>query len=320
MTCCSLTNLLAMLGDYAAKCPWTFFALKIVGAIWCLLLVFKVLSVVWRYLLRGSYDLLQRYGSKGCWALVTGATDGIGLAYAKELAMRGFNIMMVARNAQKLEKRKAEVLEAGRGKVEVKTVVQDFNVSFSERNYAQLIAEIKDRDIAILVNNVGVMNVSDFHQFPQDKLLEILNVNMEATTFVTRLVIPGMLKRGNRCGVVTISSSLGDEAYPYCGVYSATKAYGIYLSNSLALEYKGTNLDFLVCHTGAVTTHSNPNSGLVYITAEEAARSHLRFLGKDRETYGTLRHYMFSLVGSCGWMRRKIGAGLKEFFSHQKTE
>ncbi len=315
-----MTHYLELLSTYLAWSPWLSLALKVAGGVWCLLLVLKVLSVVWRYLLRPPYDLAQRYGGEGAWALVTGASDGIGLAYAKELAQRGFNVMMVARNPQKLETKRAEVLACAKGKVEVEIVVQDFNVSFSEQNYASLISAIKDREIAILVNNVGVFGVHDFHTYPQDKLLEILNVNMETATFVTRLVIPGMLKRSKRCGIVTVTSGLGDGTYPYCGVYSAASAYEIYFSNSLALEYKGTNLDFLVCHTGAVKTQSNSGSGPMFITAEEAARSQLRFLGKDRETHGHFRHYMYSLLMESAWVRRQMGVSFKQLFNHEKKE
>jgi len=260
---------------------------------------------------------MARYGSSKSFALITGATDGIGLAYAKELAKDGFNLIIVGRNPQKLEQRRKEILEIN-PKNEIRTIVQDFNIPFSERTYNSFIQGIKDQEISILVNNVGLMHVYEYHKYPVEKLMEILNVNVEATTFVTRLIVPSMLKRSKRCGVITVSSGLGDISIPYGAVYSATKAFETYFTNALALEYKNSNIDFLNVHTGEVTTLANPNANSRHISPQEAARSHLRCLGKDTNTTGHVKHLIGSIMIQLPFFNRLIGKGLKAVIQSDK--
>merc|ERR1719450_829776 len=90
---------------------------------------------------------LKKYGS---WAVVTGATDGIGKAIAKQLAKRGINIVLISRSSDKLTTVAEELVTFN---VQVKTITYDFS---DANNYGQIAEEIEDLDIGILVNNVGI--------------------------------------------------------------------------------------------------------------------------------------------------------------------
>ncbi len=310
-----LRSILQLCSSY----PVPVLVLQIVGGLWLVRKLFRVILFVYDYFLARPFDIFARYGSRDSWAVVTGATSGIGLGYARVLARLGFNLVLVGRNDERLRKTR-EGLLLQNSAIRVHVVVQDFNRSFSEDAYSAFISAMKDREIALLINNVGVVSAGDFHTYPLERLLELMNVNIEATTFVTRLVVPLMLARQKRCGVITISSCLGQSTFPYCGVYAATKAYVTYLSKSLSLEYSGRNIDFLAVHTGQVTTQTNVAESPMHVAPEEAAEAHLRFLGRRDETYGHVRHVAEAVAIGSGWFNEKIGADMRIFYQKEKLD
>ena len=117
-----------------------------------------------RKLLLWEKNHFARYG--GGWAVITGATDGIGLGYCEELAKRKFNIVMVSRNPDKLQ-RTAKELEAANPGVQVRTVVADFQRSFEEGFFERIVQEIADLDVSVLVNNIGTLiDIMPFTEHP----------------------------------------------------------------------------------------------------------------------------------------------------------
>ena len=108
-------------------------------------------------ILFGSPVTLERYGGKGVWAVVTGSTDGIGKAVALELAARGFNLILISRNIEKLNATALQVQEKGKaaGGVQTRVVAFDFSQDLSLEAYSKLAAKFADLDVAVLVNNVG---------------------------------------------------------------------------------------------------------------------------------------------------------------------
>ncbi|KOX77987.1 Inactive hydroxysteroid dehydrogenase-like protein 1 [Melipona quadrifasciata] len=126
-----------------------------------------------------SIDLRATFGN---WAVVTGSTDGIGKAYAKELASRGINLVLISRNLEKLEKTKSEITQEN-PTIEVKIIVADF--SKGKEIFEKLAEQLKDIPIGILVNNVGLMYNYPMYvgEVPEDVLWDIINVNIGATTF-----------------------------------------------------------------------------------------------------------------------------------------
>jgi len=182
---------------------------------------------------------LRKYGE---WAVVTGATDGIGLAYAKQLAKRGISVVLISRSAERLATAEAEI-KAKYPAVLTKTVAADFS-STDPALYTNIAKQIEGLDIGILVNNVGLSYPSAlfFHELPSvDAALadNIIAVNVTATTRMTALVVPGMVKKG-KGAIINISSAAGriPAGNPLYAVYSASKAYVDYFSRSLHYELK----------------------------------------------------------------------------------
>lgn len=166
-------------------------------------------------------DLRSKYGS---WALLTGATDGVGLMYCREFAAKGLNMIIIGRSQEKLNRVKEE-LTAQNGDIEVVTVLADLNDDDKEM-YSRIKAEIKaeERDIGILVNNVGVMydSPNKFLDQPESSIWQQVKVNILPVVMITRIVLPSMLKK-KRGLLINMSSIAAYQPLPLMGLYSATK-------------------------------------------------------------------------------------------------
>jgi 17beta-estradiol 17-dehydrogenase / very-long-chain 3-oxoacyl-CoA reductase len=160
--------------------------------------VFFLLRWFWR-IARAVKDLswgtkvtTDRYGPKGTvWALVTGATDGIGKAIVFELAARGFNVVLVSRSIDKLSATAKEIKEKNPG-VQTRTLVMDFTEDTSMSAYQSLAKRVNDIDIGVLVNNVGV--AVPFENTPQSTYKEIA-CNCYPIVLLTQQLIVKMEER-----------------------------------------------------------------------------------------------------------------------------
>ncbi|CAL9057881.1 unnamed protein product [Musa banksii] len=199
------------------------------------------LSWVYSTFLRPGKDLKSSYGS---WALVTGATDGIGKAIAVQLAHRGLHLVLAGRNPAKLEQ-VADGIRAAHTATMVKTVIVDLATDAADW-IDRLEAEIEGLDVGVLVNSAGTTypHAMFFHEVEEELWRSIVRVNVEATTRVTRAVLPGMLRR-RKGAVVNLGSAASAvlPSFPFSAVYAATKAYIDQLSRSLFVEYQRMGID-----------------------------------------------------------------------------
>src|SRR5580765_8309901 len=140
---------------------------------------------------------LQRYGE---WALVTGASAGIGVAFARRLAADGVNVALVARRVDRLEELAAEL---GRRGVATRVVPEDLE---RDGAVARIEQRVADLPIGILVNNAGFSMVGRFERVPRDKILGMIRVNCLAVAELTHAFLPAMKVR--RRGAIVIVSSI----------------------------------------------------------------------------------------------------------------
>lgn len=208
---------------------------------------------LYRLFLRGPHNLPKRYGGK--WAVVTGATDGIGRATAVELAKRGLSVLLVSRSQSKLDETKEDISKEY-PMVSVKTCSVDFTKFDSAEQEAmnETLKQLEsDGGLAILVNNVGIAYEypAFFHELGEDRVQSLVKLNIDSTNNMTRLALPIMKERtgGKRRGsIINIGSSSGLFPMPLLSEYSATKAYIQRLTEGLAVEYAPLGVDFQV-HT-----------------------------------------------------------------------
>ena len=180
---------------------------------------------LWLYaaFFRPARPLRCRYGA---WAVVTGATDGIGRALAFRLAAAGLGVVLVGRNPEKLAAVAAE-LEAKRPGAEARTFVVDFAADDLAARVGALGEFLRGLDVGVLVNNVGASYpyARYFHEVDEALAQRLIRLNVEAVTRVTHAVLPGMVERG-RGAVVNMGSGASAilPCDPLYTVYAATKA------------------------------------------------------------------------------------------------
>lgn len=176
----------------------------------------------------------------GEWAVVTGSTDGIGKAYAEELAKCGMKVVLVSRSQDKLNQVSSEIRE--KFKVETRTIAVDFA---SEDIYDKIQASLAGLKIGVLVNNVGMS-----YEYPEyflevpdldNTIKKLININVLSVCKMTRLVLPGMVER-SKGAILNISSASGMVPVPLLTIYSATKAFVDFFSQCLHEEYKSKGI------------------------------------------------------------------------------
>lgn len=198
---------------------------------------------------------LRKYGKPGTWAVVTGASDGLGKEFAGQLAAKGFNLVLVSRTQSKLDTLASEITAKFAAKApQVKTFAMDF-AKDDDADYERLAELIKGLDVGILINNVGQSHSIpvSFLDTPRDELQNIITINCLGTLKVTQVVAP-ILKQRKKGLVLTMGSFGGWTPTPYLATYSGSKAFLQQWSNALASELADDNVDVQLILSHLVTT------------------------------------------------------------------
>lgn len=177
-------------------------------------------------------------------ALVTGASSGIGEQFARQLADRGYDLVLVARRADRLEKLA--------GELSTKTHVVACDLG-SEAG--SLPGKVRDLgvDVDLLVNNAGFGTHGRFWEIDEGRDAEMVRVNCEAVVSLTRAFLPAMIERGSG-GVIVVASTAGMQPLPYEATYAASKAFALNFTDALHTELRGTGVKALSVNPGPVPT------------------------------------------------------------------
>jgi short-subunit dehydrogenase len=179
-----------------------------------------------------STEFSRRWAGK--WALITGASAGIGLELAKLLASGGANLVLTARRADRLEVLAAD-LSAKHG-----IHVEVFAVDLARPEAPTQIFEFTQRkliEVELLVNNAGFGAFGYVHEISRERMLEMIQVNCAAVVQLTRLYVPGMVERRHG-DVLIVASVAGFQAVPFNSVYAATKAFDLLFAEGVAEELR----------------------------------------------------------------------------------
>lgn len=189
-------------------------------------------------------------------ALITGATSGIGLDMARYLATKKYELILVARNKEKLE----EIQEKLPTKVTI--IVADLSV---EQKVKELYAVTKTEDIDILINNAGFGDFGYFTETDMAKELDMINTNIKAVHILTKLFLRDMEKR-NIGYILNVTSAAAFQPGPLMATYYATKGYVYQLTEALYYEQKKkkTNVHISVLCPGPVDTNFNNVAGVKF--------------------------------------------------------
>ncbi|MCJ1468481.1 hypothetical protein MMC07_007110 [Pseudocyphellaria aurata] len=216
------------------------------GALTAMYLTAGFLQFIFLYLRPSS--LLSYRQKRESWALVTGATDGIGFCLAQELCDRGFNVILHGRNPSKLERVKASLTHAFPS-ARIRVFVWDASLPISSSSLQRLLAGMQDIHLSVLVNNVGgtsavFPDLKPLKDHTHDEADAMLNLNCRFATQLTRAILP-LLQR-NQPGLVINIGSAASMGIPYLTVYSGAKAFLMSWGKALQIELNAEGHDISV--------------------------------------------------------------------------
>jgi len=192
-------------------------------------------------------------------ALITGASNGIGLELAKIFARESHDLALVARSHDKL-KYIAEDLQQTYG-VQVKYYAKDFSISSTPEEIYEVL-QSEGGNIDVLVNNAGFGWRGEFSQMELTDVLGMIQVNITALTHLTRLFLPGMIER-RRGKILNLASTAAFQPGPMMATYYASKAYVLSLSEALSEELQGTGVTVTAFCPGPTATGFGKRAGFV---------------------------------------------------------
>jgi short-subunit dehydrogenase len=217
----------------------------------------------------------ERYGD---WALVTGASAGIGAEFARALAREGLSLVLTARRRERLEALAGELEQTYA--IETRVVACDL----AEAGGAERLAdEVGELPIALLVNNAGFGYAGRFEKLEPARLRAQVELNCVAPVVLTRRLLPGMRERG-RGAVVIVGSVAGRQPLPLHAVYSASKGFDLLFGEALCVELAEHGIDVLVLEPGSTETEFQAVAGEIAHPGEPAERVvavALRALGRQ---------------------------------------
>lgn len=224
--------------------------------------------------------------------MVTGATSGIGKAYAHELSRRGLNIVLISRNLSKLE-HEAKEIERLHGRL-TRIIQADFTGGLEI--YEAIKTGLKDLEIGVLVNNVGMlytnvmMKLLDCENF-EKRLSDVINCNIMSVAQMTAIVLPQMVSRSKGI-IINISSVSDSRPFPFLAAYAASKAFVRSFSQALNAEYLSHGVT--VQTVSPVLVESSMTDNIKYrsmvLNAQDFARQALDTLGLASQTAGCFTH------------------------------
>ncbi len=188
-------------------------------------------------------------------ALVTGASSGIGEEFARQLAKQGYDVVIVARRRDRLDKIASELTEGG---AEAEVITADLS---RPEGVAAVVERLEKGDISVLVNNAGFGTNGEFTQLPVDRELMEIDLNVRALTLLSHVGLSQMKERGAGA-IINVASTGAYQPVPYMSTYAATKAYVLSFSEGLHEEAKTYGVTVTCLCPGATRTEFQEVAGV----------------------------------------------------------
>ncbi len=222
-----------------------------------------LLAVFFVLIAKALWDSQDQFGKRrpplrdiyGEWALITGASSGIGTEFARALAREGLSCVLSARRKERLEELAKELEQAY--SVQTKVITADLSKSTGAERLA---GALEDTEISVLVNNAGLGYAGRFDKLNTAKLKGLIQVNCVAPVVLTSLLIQGMRERGH--GAIILTSSIaGRQPLPLHSVYSASKSFDSRFGEALWCELRNDGIDVVTVEPGPVDTEFDEVAG-----------------------------------------------------------
>ena len=220
-------------------------------------------------------DFKTKYGP---WALVAGASEGLGAAFSEALAERGLNLILLARRLDKLE----DLAQQLSNLYSVKTIAHTLDLA--DFKLVRHFVSQRKETIGLLVYNAAYSPIGYFENVGEESLEQIVDVNIKGPLLLSKLLSKQMIKR-KKGGIVLMSSFAGNQGSPKIATYAASKAFNSILAEGLWNELKKHNIDVLASCAGAISTPGyknaqNTKNSPGTLSAQKVAESTLKALGK----------------------------------------
>ncbi|EEP81892.1 predicted protein [Uncinocarpus reesii 1704] len=306
-------------------------ALSCIGAVTVCCVLLKVSSIMLEYVRPSRLSKYLREDTVA-YALITGATDGIGLGFARELCRQGFGVILHGRNQQKLQ-RTQDALKDEFPDAQIRTFICDAALPTPPEVFDELVRDLVDVKLTILINNVGGSAgaaenpFKSYEECTSDQLDRVLNVNARFMTQLTRALLPQL--RQNGPSMILNICSFSAPGIPFVTAYSATKGYikGFSAALSMELKMQKKNVDVVTLIVGEVHTASYRMPPSFFVpTGREFARSALKNVGYGSGTITgywphAIQHAFVSAIPE--WMRQRfvmqaVGAKMAAYTKHVK--
>ena len=275
-----------------------------IGTFKLIALLFGLIGYVNRQWLRVKKNHLSRYGGKGTWALVNGATDGVGFEFCRQLAAEGFNICLIAHDDHKLEHAEEDLKEdLFAQQVETRIIEVEYSNNAKMSYFENLMEQVKDLDIGLYVLNAGRVNAQFVLKVEADKLQDMLDVNAYSCGAMLKLFEQKLLQRGKPGGII-VTSNIGAQFFvPANFTYCASKAFVKYIAQAVHWENKkaGTQIDVMALQphfVNGLMIQNDMANGFAFgqVPAEDCVSAALRDLGHEATTYGASLHERIGFI------------------------
>jgi short-subunit dehydrogenase len=219
-------------------------------------------------------NLKDTYGE---WALITGASSGIGEAISRKIASTGMNVVLVARRQERLEQLSKELIDSYG--IKTRVICADLSDKNDTKN---IITIVDDLEIGLLVNNAGILNTGNFLDSNLEAEIQLLNTNCQSFLILTH-GLGNKMKSRDKGAIIFLASVLSVTAVSRWGTYSASKGFDLQFAEALTEELKQYNIDVLALCPGLTRTELvtiSKLNNLMAMDAENVVDIALNKLGK----------------------------------------
>jgi uncharacterized protein len=259
--------------------------------------------------------VLDQYADR--WALITGASSGIGAEFARRLAALGMHLVLVARRVERLNELAAELYARHHTRCEI--VVSDLSDAREAEHVAEHVAQ-RGITVELLVNNAGFAVVAEIEKVDVDRVLQMLRLNVMTVVDLTYRFLPGMLARSHG-GIINVSSVAGFQPVAYMAAYAASKGFILQFTEALWAEVHDRGVTPMALCPGTTRTELFEIAGVPgwlkkrrLHSPEKVVRGALRALEKGKQYYiPGWRNYLVTMLVRIGSRQRVVKESMKYF-------
>ena len=292
----------------------TEYILPSLGTILIIHLLYRLLRFVHLYFIQQSTLPRYLHAGENSYALVTGASDGIGVELARQLLAKGFNVILHSRNPDKLSRIQQDLSRQYPNRRAVIVAATADDPLNSVPKVETLVKDIEKQGgrLTVLINNVGgtIMfgpTYRSFEEIPYDTVDKQISLNLRFPTLLTKALSP-VLKANKPSLIINVGSYAGEQRLPWLTIYSPSKAFNHAFSVSLASEMRAYNTDIEVLAVLVAQVQSGANldhPNFAVLTSEECARDILDRVGcGKRLVTASWRHYV--LAEGIKWLPQEL--------------